>query len=120
MIVSRKIERVESILFGGAHFVRITTDDGVTGLGQSACWAYPKATAQVVASFRDYLVGQDPGRIEHHWQHLYRMGPFRGSILGAAVSAVDIALWDIKGSGCRRRSGNCWAAGAEIAFGCIC
>jgi galactonate dehydratase len=97
MIVSSKIESVESILFGGAHFVRITTDDGVTGLGQSACWAYPKATAQVVASFRDYLVGQDPGRIEHHWQHLYRMGPFRGSILSAAVSAVDIALWDIKG-----------------------
>jgi galactonate dehydratase len=97
VIASRKIERVESILFGGAHFVRITTDDGVTGLGQSACWAYPKATAQVVASFRDYLVGQDPGRIEHHWQYLYRMGPFRGSILSAAVSAVDIALWDIKG-----------------------
>ena len=92
-----KIETVESILFGGAHFVRITTDDGVSGLGQSACWAYPKATAQVVASFRDYLVGQDPSRIEHHWHYLYRMGPFRGSILSAAVSAVDIALWDIKG-----------------------
>jgi galactonate dehydratase len=97
VLVPGKIETVESILYGGAHFVRITTDDGVSGLGQSACWAYPKATAQVVASFRDYLVGQDPGRIEHHWQYLYRMGPFRGSILSAAVSAVDIALWDIKG-----------------------
>jgi galactonate dehydratase len=96
-VAAPRIENVESILFGGAHFVRITTDDGVTGLGQSACWAYPKATAQVVASFRDYLIGQDPARIEHHWQYLYRLGPFRGSILSAAVSAVDIALWDIKG-----------------------
>jgi galactonate dehydratase len=92
-----QIASVESILFGGGHFVRITTDDGVVGLGQSACWAYPRATAEVVSSFRGYLVGKDPARIEHHWQYLYRMGPFRGSILSAAVSAVDIALWDIKG-----------------------
>jgi galactonate dehydratase len=92
-----QISGVESILFGGAHFVRITTDDGTTGLGQSGCWAYPEATDQVVRSFAPYLIGQDPLRIEHHWQHLYRMGPFRGSILGGALSAVDIALWDIKG-----------------------
>ncbi len=42
-------------------------------------------------------MGQDPLRIEHHWQHLYRMAPFRGSVVSGAVSAVDIALWDIKG-----------------------
>jgi galactonate dehydratase len=36
-------------------------------------------------------------RIEHHWQYLYRMGPFRGTALSGAISAVDIALWDIKG-----------------------
>jgi galactonate dehydratase len=92
-----EIAAVDSILFGGGHFVRVTTDDGITGLGQSACWAYPEAVDQVVQSLVPYLLGQDPLRIEHHWQHLYRMGPFRGSILGAAISAVDIALWDIKG-----------------------
>src|SRR5919108_4347653 len=92
-----KIAEVESILLGGAHFVRITTDQGQVGLGQSACWAYPAAVDAVVRTFRDYLIGQDPRPIERHWQHLYRMGPFRGSVLSGAVSAVDIALWDIKG-----------------------
>ncbi len=92
-----KIAEVESLVVGGGHFVRITTDNGLVGLGQSACWAYPKAVHEVIQSFRSYLVGQDPMRIEHHWQYLYRMGPFRGSVLSGAVSAVDIALWDIKG-----------------------
>ncbi len=91
------IAEVESLMLGGAHFVRITSEQGHVGLGQSACWAYPEAVHAVVQTFRDYLLGQDPQRIERHWQHLYRMGPFRGSVLGGAVSAVDIALWDIKG-----------------------
>jgi galactonate dehydratase len=92
-----KIERVESLPIGGGYFVRITTDDGLSGIGQSAAWGYPQAVDQVVQSFTTYLVGQDPMRIEHHWQHLYRMAPFRGNIVSGAVSAVDIALWDIKG-----------------------
>jgi galactonate dehydratase len=92
-----KIAQVDSRVIGGAHFVQITTDTGLTGLGQSACWAYPEAVSAVVEVFANYLVGQDPRRIEHHWQHLHRMGPFRGSVLGGALSAVDIALWDIKG-----------------------
>src|ERR1700694_3399670 len=92
-----KIDNVESLLLGGAHFVRITTDHDQVGLGQSACWGYPEAVAAVVRTFRGYLVGQDPRQIERHWQHLYRMGPFRGSVLSGAVSAVDIALWDLKG-----------------------
>jgi galactonate dehydratase len=92
-----QIAEVESLLLGGAHFVRITTEQGLVGLGQSACWAYPEAVDAVVRTFRDYLIGQDPRQIERHWQHLYRMGPFRGSVLSGAVSAVDIALWDIKG-----------------------
>ncbi|MFN8526822.1 MAG: mandelate racemase/muconate lactonizing enzyme family protein [Chloroflexota bacterium] len=92
-----RIASVESLLLAGGHYVRITTDNGIVGVGQSAAWAYPEATDQVVRTFGAYLVGQDPLKIEHHWQHLYRMGPFRGSILTAAVSAVDIALWDIKG-----------------------
>ncbi len=92
-----KIADVTSTSLGGAHLVRIWTDTGLVGLGQSACWAYPDAVHDVVQVFRSYLIGQDPLRIEHHWQHLYRMGPFRGSVLSGALSAVDIALWDIKG-----------------------
>ena len=75
-----KIETVESLIAGGSQYVRITTDDGTTGIGQSGCWAYPEAVDGVLQHFRGYLVGQDPLRIEHHWQHLYRMGPFRGSV----------------------------------------
>lgn len=92
-----KIERVEPLPIGGGCYVRITTDDGLVGVGQSAAWGYPAAVAQVLQSFCEYLVGQDPMRAEHHWQYLYRMAPFRGNVVSGAVSAVDIALWDIKG-----------------------
>lgn len=91
-----KVERVESLVSGHVHFVRLTTDDGLIGVGQSGCWAYPHAVDAVVREWTGYLVGCDPRHIEHHWNALYRMGPFRGSILGAALSAVDIALWDVK------------------------
>ena len=43
------------------------------------------------------LIGADPFRIEHLWHLSYRARPFRGNLLSAAVSAIDIALWDIKG-----------------------
>ena len=92
-----KIENVESLLLGSNHIVRIHTDNGISGVGQSACWGFPEATERIVRAYADYLVGQDPLRIEHHWQYLYRMAPFRGSAVSGALSAVDIALWDIKG-----------------------
>lgn len=92
-----KIVEVDSWVAGATHVVRIRDEDGRAGFGQSACYAYPDAVHSVVGTFREYLVGQEADRIEDHWQQLYRMGPFRGSILSAAVSAVDVALWDIKG-----------------------
>lgn len=92
-----KIERLESFLLGNGYVVRITTDTGLTGLGQTACWGYPEAVERIVATFEKYLIGQDPRRIEHHWQYMYRMGPFRGAALSGAVAAIDLALWDIKG-----------------------
>ena len=92
-----KIESIESYFVGGGYLIRIRTDTGLTGLGQTACWGYPEAVHQIVERFKDYLIGQNPFRIEHHWQYLYRMSPFRGSALSGAISAVDIALWDIKG-----------------------
>jgi galactonate dehydratase len=93
----QRIERVESLPIGGGYYVRIVTDDGLVGVGQSAAWGYPSAVDQVMHTFAQYLVGQDPMRIEHHWHYLYRMAPFRGNIVSGAVSAVDIALWDLKG-----------------------
>ncbi|MEV4664138.1 mandelate racemase/muconate lactonizing enzyme family protein [Micromonospora echinofusca] len=92
-----EITAVESVVLGDAHFVQLHTSDGLVGVGQSACWGYPAAVHAVVEAFRPHLLGADPRRIEHHWHHLYRMGPFRGSVLSAAVAAVDIALWDLLG-----------------------
>ena len=92
-----KIDKIESFFIGNGYVVRIHTDTGISGVGQTACWGYPEAVHSIVNTFEKYLIGQNPMRIEHHWQYLYRMGPFRGTALSGAISAVDIALWDIKG-----------------------
>ena len=92
-----KIDKIESFFIGNGYVIRMHTDTGISGVGQTACWGYPEAVDSIVDTFRKYLIGQNPLRIEHHWQYLYRMGPFRGTALSGAISAVDIALWDIKG-----------------------
>ena len=92
-----KIDKVESFFIGNGYVIRIHTDTGISGVGQTACWGYPEAVNSIINTFKKYLIGQNPLRIEHHWQYLYRMGPFRGTALSGAISAVDIALWDIKG-----------------------
>lgn len=92
-----KIDKIESFFIGNGYVVRIQTDTGLSGIGQTACWGYPEAVEKIVNTFEKYLIGQNPLRIEHHWQYLYRMGPFKGTALSGAISAVDIALWDIKG-----------------------
>ena len=92
-----KIDKIESFSIGNGNLVRIHTDNGLIGWGNTACWGYPEAVGRIIKVFEGYLVGENPLRIEHHWQYLYRMSPFRGTVLAGAVSAVDIALWDIKG-----------------------
>ena len=92
-----RIDKIESFFIGNGYVIRIHTDTGISGVGQTACWGYPESVAAIVNTFEKYLIGQNPLRIEHHWQYLYRMGPFRGTALSGAISAVDIALWDIKG-----------------------
>ena len=92
-----KITAVETLLVDRYLFVQVHTDAGITGLGESGAWGFLEASAAAVATFRRYLVGQDPLRIEHHWQYLYRWSHFRGAAIMGALSAVDIALWDIAG-----------------------
>ena len=92
-----KIDKIESFFIRNGYVIRIHTDTGISGVGQTACWGYPEAVDNIINTFKKYLIGQNPLRIEHHWQYLYRMGPFRGTALSGAISAVDIALWDIKG-----------------------
>jgi galactonate dehydratase len=92
-----KITRVETVPVDRYLFVRVHTDAGLTGLGESGTWGYLEASEAVVRKFAAYLVGEDPLRIEHHWQYLYRSSHFRGAAIMGALSAVDIALWDIMG-----------------------
>lgn len=92
-----KIIDVQPIFVDRYLFVQVKTDAGITGLGKSAAWGFLEASAGAVQTFKRYLVGQDPLRIEHHWQYLYRWSHFRGAAIMGALSAIDIALWDIMG-----------------------
>ena len=78
-------------------FVQIETDAGISGVGESGMWGFLLASGEAIRSFRSYLIGKNPLDIEHHWQYMYRCYYFRGSAVMAAVSAIDIALWDIAG-----------------------
>lgn len=92
-----EITEVETIPVGKWLFVRVHTDEGITGLGESGTWAYLKTSEEAIRTFADYLVGEDPRRIEHHWQYINRKSHFRGAALMGALSAIDVALWDILG-----------------------
>ena len=79
-------------------FVVVDTDTGLYGVGESGLTGRELAVIGALEHFKPLLVGQDPGRIEHLWQVLFRGGFFPAQrVLGAALSAIDIALWDIKG-----------------------
>jgi galactonate dehydratase len=80
------------------RLVRITTDTGLVGWGETTLEGKPKSTVAAVEEMADYLIGKDPLRIEHHWQQIYRSAFFRGgNVLMTALSGIDQALWDIAG-----------------------
>ena len=80
------------------RLVKITTDNGLVGWGETTLEGKPKSTMGAVEELADYLIGKDPLRIEHHWQHIYRSAFFRGgNVLMSALSGLDQALWDISG-----------------------
>ena len=93
-----KIKRLETILVKEFLFLRIYTDDGLIGLGEAGLMSKTKTVEAAIRELERYLVGKDPLQIEYHWQHMYRTPFFRGGpVLNSAISAVDIALWDIAG-----------------------
>ena len=80
------------------RLVKITTDSGLVGWGETTLEGKPRSTAAAVDEIGDYLIGKDPLRIEHHWQQIYRSAFFRGGpVLLTALSGIDQALWDIAG-----------------------
>ena len=84
--------------FRNMFIVKIETDKGIDGVGEGGISGREMAMAGMMDHYARLLVGQDPRRIEHIWQRLYRGQYFEGgTIMAAAISAVDIALWDILG-----------------------
>lgn len=79
-------------------FCRVETDDGVVGWGEPVVEGRADTVRTAVEELAEYLVGQDPTRIEDHWQVLSKGGFYRGGpILSSAVAGLDQALWDIAG-----------------------
>ena len=79
-------------------FVVVETDEGVSGVGEGSLPGHPRAVAAAVEEYRQYVVGEDPARIQHLWQLRYRQPFFRGgAVTVSAMSAIEQALWDIKG-----------------------
>ena len=78
-------------------FLKLTTDDGLSGWGEPVVEGKAATVAAAVQEMEDYLLGQDPRRIEDIWQVLYRAGFYRGGpILMSAIAGIDQALWDLK------------------------
>jgi galactonate dehydratase len=79
-------------------FVKIYTNQGIVGLGEGSVTSKAATMAAAIGEHHRYLVGRDPTDIEMHWQAMYRWPRWRGGpILNSAISAVEIALWDILG-----------------------
>jgi galactonate dehydratase len=79
-------------------FLKMETDAGITGWGEPVLEGRAKTVETAVAEFAETLIGQDPFRINDHWQTMYRGHFYRGgAILMSAISGIDQALWDIKG-----------------------
>jgi galactonate dehydratase len=79
-------------------FLKIETDEGVVGWGEPVIEGRARTVEAAVHELSEYLVGQDPSRINDLWQVMYRAGFYRGGpILMSAIAGIDQALWDIKG-----------------------
>jgi L-alanine-DL-glutamate epimerase-like enolase superfamily enzyme len=88
-----KITDLRCAIIGNNPTVRIVTDQGISGYGQAE--SYKPYLRPMVLFYRDYLLGEDPTDVNRVMMKIRRMGAFKP--WGAAVSAIEIALWDIAG-----------------------
>src|ERR671912_2965634 len=78
--------------------VKVETDEGIYGWGESGLSGREKAVHGAIEHYREWLIGKDAFNIGGLWQEMYRSQYFEGGrVLQAAISAIDIALHDIKG-----------------------
>ena len=94
-----KISRIETFLVPPRWlFVRVETDTGIVGWGEPVVEGRSETVRTAVAQLSELLIGEDPLRIEDHWQVMTKGSFYRGGpILSSAVSGLDQALWDIAG-----------------------
>jgi L-alanine-DL-glutamate epimerase-like enolase superfamily enzyme len=88
-----KITDLKCAIIGGSPVIRVTTSEGISGYGQAeTSKPYLKP---FVLFYKDYLLGEDPTNVERCMMKIRRMGSFKP--YGSAVSAIEMALWDIAG-----------------------
>lgn len=79
-------------------FLKMHTDEDLIGYGEPIVEGHAHVVEAAVEQYKEYLIGKDPRRIEHHWQVLYRGGFYRGGpVLVSALSGIEQAMWDILG-----------------------
>ena len=94
---STRIEKIERFLWDKWLLLKIHCEDGTVGIGEGGVHGWQRPTQTMIETMEPYLIGKNPDHIEHHYQWLYRSSHFMGSVVQGALSAIDIALWDIKG-----------------------
>ncbi len=78
-------------------YVKLHTDEGVVGIGESACSGKEQALIGALRDLEHHLLGANPFEIEKLWSLIYRTAFWRGGpVLIGALSGVEHALWDIK------------------------
>ncbi len=83
---------------GNQLIVKVETDNGYHGWGASGLTGRELAVVGAIQHYKNFLIGRDPNQIGALWQEMYRSQYFEGGrVLTAAISAIDIALYDIKG-----------------------
>ena len=92
-----KIVEIKPFLVNRFLLVRVYTDEGLIGNGEAGLWAHHGVVCEQIRELNEYYVGKDPRLIEHHFQTVTRYAHFMGPVLNAALSAIDVALWDILG-----------------------
>ena len=79
-------------------FCKLETNQGLVGWGEGTLEGKAGATMACIEDFRDFIIGADPMQVEHIWQSMYVHSFYRaGPVMGSAISAIDQALWDIRG-----------------------
>jgi len=97
-----KITGIETLVVDGGMrnwvLVQVRTDEGVSGLGEATLEGKAETIVAAVAELTRLIEGQDPRRIQHLWQIMYRHSFWRGGpVLMSAISGIEQALWDITG-----------------------